>query len=144
MKLFLRDQKRSGKNIGNFWPSLLWQGCSSIKIVAWGGKVYKKCRHRGWPTEKIFGFEWVKTTQMTLKFLRFPGTFLNMFRIFFVCWNNFRESCFFLEGYFFTKIQKFSLKIKFEMKPCISFINFYIKPFSGSTDTVVIRLWKSI
>ena len=143
MKLFLRDQKRSGKNIGNFWPSLLWQGCSSIKIVAWGGKVYKKCRHRGWPTEKIFGFEWVKTTQMTEIFAFFWYIFKYV-QNFFCLLKQFSRILFFLEGYFFTKIQKFSLKIKFEMKPCISLINFYIKPFSGSIDTVVIRLWKSI
>ena len=30
------------------------------------------------------------------------------------------------------------------MKPGISCINFYIKSFSGSTNTIVIWLWKSI
>ena len=49
----------------------------------------KNVGHQGWLTEKILGFEWPKTAQMALKFLFFPGIFLNMHRGFFVCQNNF-------------------------------------------------------
>ena len=31
----------------------------------------KNVRHHGLPTEKILGFQWPKTAQMTLKFLCF-------------------------------------------------------------------------
>ena len=62
----------------------------------------KNVGHHGW-----LGFEWIKTTQMALKFLRFSGAFLNMFRIFLVRQNKFYEFCSFCKGIFFIKIQKF-------------------------------------
>ena len=66
------------------------QGRKSTKTVGEGGEGLKKnVGQHGWPTEKILGFEWAITTQVTLKFLRFPETFLNMFRIFLVHQNNF-------------------------------------------------------
>ena len=75
------------------------QGHSITKIVG-GQRFQKNVGHHGWPTEKILGFEWSKTTQMALKFLRFSGTFLNMFRIFLVRQKKFCESCSFCKGIF--------------------------------------------
>ena len=41
------------------------------------GKVLKNVGHHGWSTKKLLGFEWLKTTQMALKFLCF---FRNIFK----------------------------------------------------------------
>ena len=49
----------------------------------------KNVGHNGWPTQKILGFEWPKTAQMALKFLVFPGIFLNMLSVFLVYQKNF-------------------------------------------------------
>ena len=40
-------------------------------------KVLKNVGHHGWSTKKLLGFEWLKTTQMALKFLCF---FRNSFK----------------------------------------------------------------
>ena len=76
-----------------------YQGCSSTKIVGGQGLKNNVGRH-GLPTKKLLGFEWAKATIMVLKFLRFSGTFLNMFRIFLVGQNNFCESSTFSKGIF--------------------------------------------
>ena len=89
------------------------QGHSITKIVG-GPRFQKNVGHHGWPTEKILGFEWSKTTQMALKFLRFSGTFLNMFRIFLVRQKKFLRILFFLQRYFFIKIQKFKGSVQNE------------------------------
>ena len=112
------------------------QGCSSTKIV-WGAKASKNVGHHGWLTEKILGFKWAKMTQMALKRLRFSRTFLNMFRMFLVCQNNFCKACFFYKGIFLLKSRNLR-NVLFKIKPCISCINFYIKSFSGSTNTIVV------
>ena len=83
------------------------QGRSSTKIVGDGATCQINVGHHGWPTEKILGFEWAKTTQLALKSLRF---FLNIFNYVqsFTCLSKifWRVLCF-LQGYFFVKIQKF-------------------------------------
>ena len=60
--------------------------CRSSTIVA-APRPQKTVDHDCWPTDKILGFKWAKTTQMSFKRLPFSGTFLNMFRIFLV-WQN--------------------------------------------------------
>ena len=124
--------------------SVMYQGRSSTKVVGRGApKSRKNVGLHGWPTEKILNSEWPKTAQMSLKFLCFfYETFLNMFRIFLACQNNFCEKKF-LQGLFSWKSRKWR-KVQFKMTPCRLYTNFYIKSFSEGSNTVDICLWKSI
>ena len=72
----------------------------------------------------------------------FSGTFLNMLRTYLVRQNKFCEFFSFYKGFFSWKSRKLR-KVQFKMKPCRTCINFYIKSFSRSTNTVVIHLCKS-
>ena len=62
--------------------------------------------HYGWPTEKILGFEWSRTTQLAVKFLRFFRNIFKYVHRFSCLLKQFLRILFFLQGYFFIKIQK--------------------------------------
>ena len=53
-----------------------------------------------WPTEKILGFEWPKTTQMTVKLLFFCRNIFKCVQGLFCLSKQFLQPFFFLQGIF--------------------------------------------
>ena len=82
------------------------QGCTSTEIVGAGPRPQKNVGHHGWPTEKILSFKWTKTTRSFETFGLF-WNFLKYVQNFYCSSKQFLSILFFLQEYFFIKIQKF-------------------------------------
>ena len=91
--------------VNNNWSILQTQDRSGSKIVA--GPWPNKCRPPWLADGKKLGFEWAKRTQLALKFLRFFQNIFKYVQNFSCLSKQFLRILFFLQGYFFIKIQKF-------------------------------------
>ena len=86
--------------------SIQVQGLSSTKIVGGGrgagdgARSWKNVGHHGRPTEKFKVLKCLKPLKWLLNFFAISGTFLNMFRTFLLCQNNFCEPFSFYKGFF--------------------------------------------
>ena len=78
------------------------QGRSSTK----NPKNPKNVSHHVWPTEKILGFEWLKTTQIAMKFLYFFRKIFKYVQDFSCSSKQLLPNFFFLQGFFLIKIKK--------------------------------------